>query len=123
MQSLKSKFNGNKGEVIEYTRVWGRFKAMEKFGVRDYIAFSKFIQEETEDEIFGLHPLLHEADNTLDLKHLLLTITDTISTLRKERDEAREQLKQERLKTEYLRTQQALEIEPLLQAVMAECQT
>jgi hypothetical protein len=122
-QSLEARFNGNWEEVIEYTRVWGSFKAMDKYEVRDYIAFKNFLKKKTGDPNFGLRPVLGNSNNTIDFKHFLDTVVDTITALKKERDDARAELKQARLEIEYLRTQQALEIEPKLQRVMAECET
>jgi hypothetical protein len=121
-QSLKVRFNGNKTEVLEYVRMWGRQKAMSKFEVRDYIAFSKFLEAETKDPGFGLRPLLGDSCNSFSMSNFLDTVVNKIDTLRKERDDARAELKQARLEIEYLRTQQALEIEPKLQQVMAECE-
>jgi hypothetical protein len=123
VQSLKAKFNGNKGEVIEYTRVWGRHKAMDKFGVRDYIAFSRFLEEETKDASFGLRPLLNDSANSFSMSNFLDTVTTTISSLKAERDRLRGELHQARIEIEYLKAQEALQIEPKLQAVIAECQT
>jgi len=55
-KSLSIRFNGNGQEVVEYCRQFGRFRAMDKYGVKDYIAFSKFIERETGKAEFGLVP-------------------------------------------------------------------
>lgn len=41
-------------EVLDFTRQNGRFAAMDKFDIRDYPAFVKFLKEETGDENFGI---------------------------------------------------------------------
>jgi len=122
-QSLKARFNGKEGEVIEYTRIWGREKAREHFGLGPgSLAFDNFIEEATGDPHFGLRPVLGNSNNSIDFKHFLDTVVDTVTRLKKERDDARAELHRARLELEYLKTQQALEIEPKLQQVMAECQ-
>lgn len=62
-QSLKARFNGNRDEVLEYTANFGRWKAMTKFNIRDYLAFTRFLMEMTGDENFGVKPKLNLNGN------------------------------------------------------------
>jgi len=55
MQSLRSRLNGNK-EVLRDTELYGWGYAMDKYGVRDYLAFAKYIEAETGNPNFGRNP-------------------------------------------------------------------
>lgn len=52
MQSLKSRFNGNSGEVIKYAREFGVGEAMREYQVKDYVAMCNFLKEHAPDETF-----------------------------------------------------------------------
>jgi len=122
-KSLKSRFNGNLQEVIEYTRVWGRVKAMEKYEVKDYVAFSRFIEDETHDENLGIHPLL-TGDTNKDLaENLLDAIFNKLLQAREIEKQKEEEIKHLKTEVEYLRGQQAIHLEPKIQAILSECKT
>ena len=124
MQSLKSKFNGNTKEALEYVRIFGREKARDHYGIGPgSLAFDNWIEEETHDKNFGLRPLLNDSANSFSMSNFLDTVTNKISALKAERDRLRGELHQARLEIDYLKAQEALLIEPKLQAVMAECQS
>ncbi len=74
-QSLRSRFNGQAKEVVEYCRLWGRDKAMDKYGARDYIAFCRFIEGETGDPNFGLRPVLDGSGHSNWAEELLDAFT------------------------------------------------
>lgn len=56
MQSLRKRLNGNKEEVLRNTELYGWGYAMDKYGVKDYLAFGKFIEAETGNPNFGRNP-------------------------------------------------------------------
>ena len=56
MQSLAKRFKDNKKGVLDYTKRWGIHKAMDEFGVKDYIAMRRFLKEATGNENFGVSP-------------------------------------------------------------------
>lgn len=56
MQSYEKRFNGNKEEVLQYVKRYGVFEAMEKYGIKDYKAFSDFVKEQTGK--LGLSPTI-----------------------------------------------------------------
>ena len=56
MKSLAKRFAANKKEVLDYTKRWGIFKAMDEFNVRDYIAMRRFLKEATGNENYGVNP-------------------------------------------------------------------
>lgn len=71
-QSLKHKFEGHENEVALLTKLLGRHKAMDKVGVKDYIAFSKFIEDYTQDPHFGQSPLMGFFDGDKDALTVIL---------------------------------------------------
>lgn len=58
MKSLKARFDGNCQAVVEYAGKFGIHKAMDKFGVRDYLAMRRFLYGETGEENFGIRSQL-----------------------------------------------------------------
>jgi predicted nucleic acid-binding OB-fold protein len=52
MQSLKSRFNGNSGEVIKYAKQFGVLETMDKYEVKDYVAMLNYLKEQEPDEKF-----------------------------------------------------------------------
>lgn len=57
MQSIKNRLGDKIPEVLDYTRQYGRSAAMDKFGIKDYICFDKFLKEETDEPNFGVAPI------------------------------------------------------------------
>ena len=120
-QSLRKRFNGNSDEVIEYTRLWGRFKAMGKYGVRDYLAFSRFVEEKTGDANFGFRPVLAGSSDRSWAEDLLDAFLQKVSKMETEKRGLEAEVKQLRLEIEYYKGQEAIRIEPRVQKVMALC--
>lgn len=119
--SLKSRFNGNKEEVIEYTRLWGKGKAMDKYGVKDYLAFSKFIEGEIGDSNFGVSPMLSGAGNKTWAEDLLNAFVHKINQMEAQKQQLEKELHQAKLELEYYKGQQAMMIEPKVSQVIALC--
>ena len=55
-QSLRARFNGNSQEVIDYARRFGVWKCMDKYGIKDYIAWRRFAEEVGGDPDLGTVP-------------------------------------------------------------------
>jgi hypothetical protein len=53
-KSLVARFDGRGKEVVEYARKFGRFRAMERYGVRDVVAFDRFLERMTGESAVGL---------------------------------------------------------------------
>ena len=119
--SLKARFNGNKEEVIEYTRLWGRGKAMDKYGVKDYLAFSKFVEGETSNTNFGVSHTLGGAGNNTWAEDLLDAFVNKVSKMEARKQQLESELHQTQLELEYYKGQQALRIEPKISQVMERC--
>ena len=51
-QSLKNRFNGSSQEVVDYARKFDIWAAMEKYGVKDYVAMRTFLKEMAPEEDF-----------------------------------------------------------------------
>jgi len=119
--SLKRKFNGNKEEVIEYTRLWGRFKAMDKYEVKDYLAFSKFVEGETSNTNFGVSHTLGGSGGNTWAEDLLDAFVNKVSKMEVQKQRLESELHQTKLELEYYKGQQALRIEPKISQVMERC--
>ncbi len=56
-QSIRKRLDGNLPEFLQDVKRYGRWEAMEKWGLeRSYLPVAKIILEETKDENFGLNP-------------------------------------------------------------------
>lgn len=63
MKSLHTRLDPIRDEVLEFTRTYGRFKAMWKFRVSSYERFCNWLEEVTKDENFGLRPVIDHGSN------------------------------------------------------------
>jgi hypothetical protein len=63
VKSLKNRLKDIIPEVLDYTKQYGRSAAMDKFGVRDYVRFVKFLTEVTHDPNFGIAPINRPSVN------------------------------------------------------------
>ena len=60
-QSLKARFDGNSQEVLRDAELYGRNYAMDKWNVKDYLAFCRYLASETGNPNFGLNPKFNPA--------------------------------------------------------------
>lgn len=121
--SLKARFNGNAVEVIEYTKLWGRFKAMQKYEVCDYVAFSKWLEEETGDPNFGLVPEIRNESHHDLAEELLDAFTSKLSALQVDNVRLGKELTEARNQIEYYKGQNAIALEGKIKTVMAMCRS
>ena len=56
MKRLHTRLDIQKEAVLACTEKFGRFRAMQKFRVADYLCFTKWLKEVTGDENFGVCP-------------------------------------------------------------------
>jgi len=56
MKSLHTRLDYQKDKVLEVTEIFGRHRAMDKFGVSSYDRFCNWLEEVTHDKNFGLNP-------------------------------------------------------------------
>lgn len=96
MQSLRTRLAEQKEEVLDYTKRHGRSPAMEKFGVRDYVCFSKWLEEVTDDPLFGFEAACRHDGNMPLLDALLERFLFKVAKLEAE-------VKRLRLENEMLR--------------------
>ena len=98
-QSLKSRFNGNKEEVLAYTKTYGRGPAMRKYDIRTYTSFKDWLEEETGDENYGINSIIHPDGQPLGdqvLNAFLQYVAKSkaeFKALREENESLREQLR------------------------------
>ena len=123
MQSLKSRFNGSSQEVIEYAKTWGIFKAMDKYDVKDYLAFQKFIEDTTSEKNVGLCPVLGNPGGSSWAEDLLAAFENKLDYWKSKYESLEEKYHKVQLENEYLKTQQALRIEPRIQNILNKCRT
>ena len=58
MKSLHTRLDQIQEKVLRYTETYGRLQAMGKFKVASYDCFSRWLEEVTHDEKFGLYPTI-----------------------------------------------------------------
>ena len=88
-KSLSLRFNGNRDEVVEYARSFGIGRAMDKFGVKDYLAMTRFLKEAGgEDIVDNPMPNLN-AETTID--QFLFKVTRAIARLETDNKRLREE--------------------------------
>ncbi len=119
VQSLKTRFNGNSQEVVAYARIWGKFKAMDRYEVRDYLAFDKFLEEVGGDNRIGDNPALgtdiHWAENLVD------AFTKKVLSLEAEKQHLHEQLNRMKVELDYYKSQEGLTIQPKVGHLLSLC--
>ena len=120
--SLKSRFNGNTPEVIDYARTWGISKAMDRYQVRDYIAFKNFLEEETGDKNWGLVPLLGKNGSGTWAEELLDAFTTKINKMEAEKQRLETELHSLKVELEYFKGQKAPGVEFRIQKALVACQ-
>lgn len=64
MQSLKTRLENCRKEVLDYTKYHGRSEAMDKFDIKTYDSFARWLEEETGEKMFGFRPVLGVDRNT-----------------------------------------------------------
>ena len=121
-KSLEARFDGNAQEVVSYAQTWGIFQAMEKYQVRDYLAFKGFLEEKTDNKNFGLSPLLGAEMGRSWAEDLLDAFIGKISKMEAERQRLETELHSLNLRLEYFQGHQARRLEPRIQGVLAKCQ-
>lgn len=90
MKSLHQRLDYQKDEVLKVTETFGPFRAMDEFGVRDYVGFAKWLKEVTGDENFGIRPKINtNGRQTLgdQLVEAVLRKVASLETKLAERDE------------------------------------
>jgi hypothetical protein len=73
MKSIKKRLGNRVAECLEYTEVHGRSAGMDKYGIKCYVAFVKFLEGETNDPNFGIametnNPSLAERYRPVDMR-------------------------------------------------------
>lgn len=71
MNSLHTRLDPIKEEVLNYTQRHGRFQAMDKFEVKDYACFHSWLEEVTDDPLFGFEAACRNNGNRSLLDELL----------------------------------------------------
>jgi len=120
-RSLKTRFNGNGDEVVDYTRLWGRYKAMEKYDVKDYLAFSKFIEGKTGDSNLGISPALGSKTDRSWADDMLDAFVNKVSKMEAEKQSLKEEIHRLRTELEYYKGSQAMRLQPKISQVMKAC--
>jgi hypothetical protein len=96
--ALRIRLADKKDEILRFTKMYGRYEAMEKWDVADTIAFDRLLKEWTNDENFGYHPQIAINTNKTVGDQLLEAIYRKISRLEAENKQLKEQLEYHRAK-------------------------
>ena len=119
MRSLHTRLDPIKEEVQRYTETYGRLKAMEKYEVKDYGCFSNWIEEVTNDPLFGFQAACRNNGNMSLLDQLLERFLFKVAQLEAENKRLRlenEMLRQDRDQRREIHEEQIL-------AVLQACET
>jgi len=118
MQPLRTRLAEQKEEVLDYTRTYGRLKAMNKYQVKDYGCFSRWLEEVTHDAEFGFDCTIRRYGRMSVLDELLERFLHKVAKL-----EAEVKVKNERIKLLEWQLDQRQEIqEEKLMAVIQACE-
>ncbi len=120
--SLAKRFEGQEGEIVDYVKAWGKYKAMDRYGVADVLAFNKFLDAQGCDANVGVNPSFVSPDkHTLGEQLVdafadkLLKVTELNQKLTAENQELRHQI-------ELLKVRERVNLEPKLQRLAALCE-
>ncbi len=118
MKSVKARLAEHQEAVLDVTRTFGRFRAMEQFHVSDYACFSKWLQEVTGDENFGINPKI-KLDNHQSLGD---QIVDAFLHKVAQLESENERLKQRASYLEWQLSQSSVKAESQALAVLSVCE-
>ena len=88
-KSLGLRFNGNTDEVVDYARTHSVWKAMDKFGVKDYLAMTRFLKEHGGEDIINNPPMHYDSETVID--QFLFKVTRSIARLETDNRRLREE--------------------------------
>ena len=118
MQPLRTRLAEQKEEILDYTRTYGRFKAMDKYQVKDYGCFSRWLEEVTHDPEFAFDCTIRRYGHMSVLDELLERFLHKVAKL-----EAEIKVKNERIKLlEWQLDQRRVIHEQKLLAVLQACE-
>ena len=118
MKTLHTRLDHQKEEVLDYTKRFGRFPAMSKFRVADYLCFSKWLKEVTGDANFGICPKFSAHEHQSLGEYAIQTLIRTLFDLKAENQRLHEEI--EHLK--WLRSSARDKEEEQALAVLQICQ-
>ncbi len=114
--SLKKRFEkeleqeGGANEVVNYTRINGDFKAMDRYGVKDYLSWQKFKTEMGCPNI-GLNPVVKPDSNGNPFGQLVSALTNRFYELKTENERLRKELLETQDQLSKFRYSQSLLVE------------
>ena len=85
MQSLHTRLDPIKEEVLDVVKKRGRFKAMQRYGVADYGCFSGWIEDVSGDPLIGLQPQISPGGSRDLLEDLLYAMLRKVAKLEAEK--------------------------------------
>ena len=107
MKSLHTRLDPQKDAVLKVTGIFGRWRAMQVFEVKDYLCFNDWLKEVTGDENFGLNPKISlNGRGSLGDQvvaafiQTVLTLKDQVKALREENEYLKRQLENDGSKEE-----------------------
>ena len=119
MKTLHTRLDHQKEEVLAYTRKFGRFRAMQRFRVADYLCFSRWLKEASGDESIGICPKFSPNGNQSLGEYAVQTLLQTLFDLKTENARLNEEI--EHLKWLLSSSKEKEELEAL--AILEACQS
>ena len=113
-QSLRKRFEGKEGEVIEYAKTFGLYKAADRFDT-GLLSMRDFLETQTGNPDFGVNPTFNAEAGNLTAAKLVDAFTDKICKLQAENQNLRERLNQLLFELQARKVQDSMYIEPKIQ--------
>lgn len=122
MQSLKSRLNGNSGEVVKYAREFGILATMQEYQVKDYIAMLNYLKQNAPGEEFQATKVKTDDFASPDafdkLCESMLRKYSSLETALKTKDARITELEKQ---VDYYKAGKWHETRPLVQGIMEYC--
>ena len=120
MQSLKARFNGQTGEILDCVRNFGVHEAMRRYGVQDYLAMVKWIKQETGEVNYA--PKFNPASNQGLLDQLVEKFAGYVARKEAQIERQDERIAELEKKLTYYQTFEVNFIESKLLSVIQACE-
>ena len=91
MKSLHTRLDPIKEQVLRFTRLFGRFEAMNEFQVADYKCFTDWLEEVTCDKNYGINPEFCSHGSQRVLNQVATKVVRTLLDLQVENKRLREE--------------------------------
>lgn len=122
MQSLKSRFNWQKAEVLECVKNFGIHEAMQRYQVLDYLAMIRWVKEQTGEANYGTTPKFNPASNHGLLDQLVEKFASYVARKEAQIERYEERIAELEKKLTYYQAFEIGQVEPKVISVIEACE-